>query len=318
MDNNSLYPEKPILEKEEVKNNWGLTVFSLVLFIISFLLLYPELLLFILFLIIVLFIHEMGHLLVMKFFKYENVRMLFIPLMGAFVQGSKPKYSQRESLLVVFFGPMPGLILGWFVFFLAGAYENHSLLTLGFILIFLNTVNLLPVDPLDGGQLFKLLVHRQRDLFLMIFALVSSMLMIVVGFLVGDPLIIIFGFIMGIRVRGMQRNHVVRSKLDDLEVNYQCTYEELSNRDYSLIKSVLIDNSTTLKKYIEMSEEDIDPIMAPKVSAMLIAPIKKDASLFFKIALIILWFISFIVPFIIYLCSINGWGYDISSFHYVF
>ena len=312
MDNNSLYPEKPILEKEEGKNNWGLTVFSLVLFILSLLLVFSEKFIFIAFLILVLFIHEMGHLLFMKFFKYENVRMLFIPLMGAFVQGSKPKYSQRESLLVVFAGPLPGILFGGIAIYVASVIQNESVLTLGFIFIFLNTINLLPVDPLDGGQLFKLLVHRQRDLFLMIFALVSSMLMIVVGFLVGDYLIIIFGFIMGIRVRGMQRNHVVRSKLDDLEVNYRCTYEELSNRDYSLIKSVLIDNSTTLKKYIEMSDEDIDPIIAPKVSAMLIAPIKKDASLFFKIALIFLWIISFIVPFIIYL------SYDISSFNWVF
>ena len=312
MDNNSLYPEKPILEKEEVKNNWGLTLFSLVLFILSLLLVFSEKFIFIAFLILVLFIHEMGHLLFMKFFKYENVRMLFIPLMGAFVQGSKPKYSQRESLLVVFAGPLPGILFGGIALYVASVIQNESVLTLGFIFIFLNTINLLPVDPLDGGQLFKLLVHRQRDLFLMIFAFGSSMLMIVVGFLVGDYLIIIFGFIMGIRVRGMQRNHVVRSKLDDLEVNYRCTYEELSNRDYSLIKSVLIDNSTTLKKYIEMSDEDIDPIIAPKVSAMLIAPIKKDASLFFKIALIFLWIISFIVPFIIYL------SYDISTFNWVF
>jgi Zn-dependent protease len=310
MDNNSLYPEKPILEKEEVKNNWGLTVFSLVLFILSLLLVFSEKFIFIAFLILVLFIHEMGHLLFMKFFKYENVRMLFIPLMGAFVQGSKPKYSQRESLLVVFAGPLPGILFGAIALYVASVIQNESVLTLGFIFIFLNTINLLPVDPLDGGQLFKLLVHRQRDLFLMIFALVSSMLMIVVGFLVGDYLIIIFGFIMGIRVRGMQRNYVVRSKLDDLEVNYRCTYEELSNRDYSLIKSVLIDNSTTLKKYIDMSDEDIDPIIAPKVSAMLIAPIKKDASLFFKIILIFLWIGSFIGPLILFFNLNFKWYFE--------
>jgi stage IV sporulation protein FB len=310
MDNNSLYPEKPILEKEEVKNNWGLTLFSLVLFILSLLLVFSEKFIFIAFLILVLFIHEMGHLLFMKFFKYENVRMLFIPLMGAFVQGSKPKYSQRESLLVVFAGPLPGILFGGIALYVASVIQNESVLTLGFIFIFLNTINLLPVDPLDGGQLFKLLVHRQRDLFLMIFAFGSSMLMIVVGFLVGDYLIIIFGFIMGIRVRGMQRNHVVRSKLDDLEVNYRCTYEELSNRDYSLIKSVLIDNSSTLKKYIEMSDEDIDPIIAPKVSAMLIAPIKKDAALFFKIALIFLWIGSFIGPLILFFNLNFEWYFE--------
>ena len=252
----------------------------------------------------------MGHLLFMKFFKYENVRMLFIPLMGAFVQGSKPKYSQRESLLVVFAGPLPGILFGAIALYVASVIQNESVLTLGFIFIFLNTINLFPIDPLDGGQLFKLLVHRQRDLFLMIFALLSSLLMIVVGFLVDDYLIIIFGFLMGIRVRGMQRNHAVRSKLDELAVNYRCTYEELSNRDYSIIKSVLIDNSTTLKKYIEMSEEDIDPIIAPKVSAMLIAPIKKDASLFFKIALIILWISSFIVPLILFFNLDFKWYFE--------
>lgn len=310
MDNNSLYPEKPILEKEEVKNNWGLTVFSLVLFILSLLLVFSEKFIFIAFLILVLFIHEMGHLLFMKFFKYENVRMLFIPLMGAFVQGSKPKYSQRESLLVVFAGPLPGILFGAIALYVASVIQNESVLTLGFIFIFLNTINLLPVDPLDGGQLFKLLVHRQRDLFLMIFALVSSILMIVVGFLVGDYLIIVFGFIMGIRVRGMQRNHAVRSKLDELEVNYRCTYEELSNRDYSIIKSTLIDNSSTLKKYIEMSEVEIDSIIAPKISAMLIAPIKKDASLFFKIALIFLWVSSFVGPLILFLNLDFNWYFE--------
>jgi membrane-associated protease RseP (regulator of RpoE activity) len=252
----------------------------------------------------------MGHLLFMKFFKYENVRMLFIPLMGAFVQGSKPKYSQRESLLVVFFGPFPGLLLGWFAFFVACAYQNNLALTLGCIFIFLNTINLLPIDPLDGGQLFKLLVHRQRDLFLMIFALLSSLLMIVVGFLFGHYLIIIFGFIMGIRVRGMQRNHILRSTLDELEVNYQCTYEELSNRDYATIKNVLIERSPALKKYMEFSDEDLNPIIASQVSSVLIVPIKKDASLVFKITLLIIWFFSFIVPIIVYLT------YDKSYFYW--
>ncbi len=310
MENDSLYPDKPILVKEEVKNNWGLTAFSLVLFILSFLLIFSDKLLFILFLIIVLFIHEMGHLLFMKAFKYENVRMLFIPLMGAFVQGSKPKYSQRESLLVVFFGPFPGLLFGCLTFIIACVYQNDSALTLGFIFIFLNTVNLLPLDPLDGGQLFKLLVHRQRDLFMMIFALVSSILMIVIGWIIQDYLIIAFGFIMGIRVRGMQKNHVLRSTLDDLEVNYLCTYEELSNRDYATIKNVLIERSTALKKYMEFSDEDVNPMIASQVSAILIAPIKKDASLVFKITLLIFWIISFIAPIILLFSLDFKWYFD--------
>ena len=59
-----------------------------------------------------------------------------------------------------------------------------------------------------------------------------------------------------------------------------------------------------------MSDEDIDPIIAPKVSAMLIAPIKKDASLFFKIALIILWISSFIGPLILFLNLDFNWYFE--------
>lgn len=310
MENDSLYPEKPVLEKEVVKNNWGLTIFSMVIFVLSLLLFFSERIEFIFFLVLVLFLHEMGHLLFMKFFKYENVRMLFIPLMGAFVQGSKEKYSQRESLLVVFFGPFPGLLIGIFTFVYAAFYHNDSALTLGGVFIFLNAINLLPIDPLDGGQLFKLLVHRQRDLFLMIFALVSSLLMILVGFVIQDYLVIVFGFIMGVRVRGMQNNYLLRSKLNDLEVNYFCSYDELTNRDYSIIKDVFIDNSPAFKKFKDLTDEDIGPYLAAQVNALLVTPLIKDASLLFKIVLIFFWVISFVIPIILIFSFDFTWYFE--------
>ena len=95
MSDYSLYPEKPHIEKVKVESNWGLTAFSIVLFAGTFLLVFSDQLTFLLLLIVVLFVHEFGHYLAMKSFGYENVRMLFIPLMGAFVQGSKEKYSQK-------------------------------------------------------------------------------------------------------------------------------------------------------------------------------------------------------------------------------
>ena len=54
---------------------------------------------FIFFVIAVLFIHEMGHFSFMKLFKYTNVIMMFVPLMGAFVRGEKEKYEQKQSVL---------------------------------------------------------------------------------------------------------------------------------------------------------------------------------------------------------------------------
>jgi stage IV sporulation protein FB len=297
MEEPDFYPEKPYLEKVKVESNWGLTAFSIALFVGVFLLIFSDQLRFVLFLIMVLFIHEMGHLLFMKLFKYENVRMLFIPMMGAFVQGNKDKYSQKESFLVVSAGPFPGLYLGIICLILSSIYKLDWLVELSFLFLFLNVINLVPIDPLDGGQLFKLLVNRKRDLFLLIFALISSLTLIGIGLLINSWLMVIFGFIMSIKIRGIQRNHVIRKRLNDLKVNYVSTYEELPNKSYALIRNVVIEETPTLKKYLEISEDSNEEVLASHVNSVLIAPVKYDVSKMFKVMLVLFWIVSIILPF---------------------
>jgi hypothetical protein len=106
-DFSNLYPSKPKLKEKDTKNKWSVTVLSLVIFILSFLILFSENIQFLVFLILVLFIHELGHFLFMKFFGYSNVRMMFVPLMGAFVQGAKKVYSQKESFFGCIRWPSP-------------------------------------------------------------------------------------------------------------------------------------------------------------------------------------------------------------------
>ena len=291
-----LYPEKPVIEKVKVESNWGLTAFTIVLFIGTFLLIFSEELSFVLFLIAVLFIHEFGHYIAMKTFQYENVRMLFIPLMGAFVQGSKDKYSQRQSFIVIALGPFPGIVIGTILLFLSVQYKAEWMLTMSFLFLFLNIVNLVPIDPLDGGQLFKLMVNRKRDLFLMIFALISSLVLIGIGWLIDSWLMIAFGFFMGIRVRGIQRNYHIRKELDLEGINYNTTYEDLSNRDYVLIKNILLEEIPTLKKYQELEGEISEDVMASHVNSVLIAPVKLDASILFKIVILLLWTVLMFAP----------------------
>ena len=305
-----LYPEKPQLQKQVVRSNWGLTVFTIVLFIAVFLSLYSDRADFVFFLVFVLLVHEFGHFSMMKRFNYDNVRMLFIPLMGAFVQGSKERYSQKESLLVVIFGPFPGIILGSIGLYLSGVYHMDWLLLLSFIFIFVNAINLLPIDPLDGGQILKLLVIRQRDLYLMVFALISSLTLIVVGFLMKDWLVAGFGFLMGIRVRAMQKNYQLRKELNELHVNYISTYEELSNRDYHMIKQVLIKDKPILAELDEFSMEEGNTILASHVSELLIAPIHKDLSWVGKISLFIAWILLFAIPIYLMLTLNFNWYFE--------
>ena len=304
-----LYPEKPQLHKQVVQSNWGLTVFTIVLFIAVFLSIYSDRADFVFFLVFVLLVHEFGHFSQMKRFNYENVRMLFIPLMGAFVQGSKDRYSQKESLLVVIYGPFPGIILGSVGLYLSGVYQWDWLLLLSFIFIFVNAINLLPIDPLDGGQILKLLLIRQRDLYLMIFALISSLALIIIGLLMKDWLVAGFGFLMGIRVRAMQKNYQLRKDLNELHVNYVVTYEELSNRDYHLIKQVLIKDKPVLAELDAYAEEG-NSVLASHVSDLLIPPIKQDLSRLAKVFLFLAWIVLFALPIYLLLTLDFNWYFE--------
>lgn len=296
MEEFDIYPQKPLIDKVKIESNWGLTFFSLVLFVGTFLFLFKDQLRFVLFLILVLFIHEMGHFIFMKLFKYENVRMLFIPLMGAFVQGSKEKYSQKESFLVISAGPFPGIWIGSTILIFASIYQQEWMVELSFLFLFLNVINLLPIDPLDGGQLFKLFVNKKRDLFLMLFALISSLLMIFVGWMIDSYIILAFGFLMGFKVRGFQRNFHLRKVLDTKHVRYESTYNELTNEEYAKIKEVLIEETPALKKFLNISEENNDDLLASHVNSALLAPVINDAKLILKGFIVFLWLLSLSLP----------------------
>lgn len=300
MEEYDLYPEKPIIEKVKIESNWGLTAFTIVLFIGTFLLVYPDDFRYVLFLIVVLLVHEFGHYIFMKKYDYENVRMLFIPLMGAFVQGRKDKYSQKQGFIVTALGPFPGIIIGSILLIISVSYQSEWMVEWSFIFFFINILNLVPIDPLDGGQLFKLLINKKRDMFLMIFALISSLMLIGLGWQIDSWLMIAFGFLMGLRVRGMQRNYLIRKKLETEGINYVITYEELSNRDYVLIKNILLEEIPALKKYKQLEGEVSDDVMASHVNSVLLAPVSQDASLLFKIMIVISWMFLMFLPFFLY------------------
>ena len=290
------YAPKPILEKVKVRSNWGMTLFSVLLFALSFLYIFSDELDFVFYLVLVLFLHEFGHYLMMKQFKYEDLRMLFIPLMGAFVQGSKKQYSQKESFLVIAAGPFPGVLFGLTLLFLAQHYQQTWLLELSFLFLFLNVINLLPIDPLDGGQLFKLFVREKRDLFLLIFALLSSLLMISVGYLIDSWILLAFGFLMSFKVRSFQRNYQLRQVLDRQGLDYELNYEDLTDQEYHQLKSVLLEENPKLRTMQELHGEAAQEVIASHVNSVLSVPIHRDASLTFRIILIALWLLLISLP----------------------
>ena len=309
MEDYDLYPPKPELVEHKPKSNVSLTVFSIVLFVLTFLLIFGDQIYFIGYLLVVLLIHEMGHFLMMKRFGYKNVRMLFIPLMGAFVQGKKSKYSQRQSLWVLIAGPFPGIIIGCILMWISTWSPSYVWLQSPAILfLLLNIVNLLPLDPLDGGQMFKLFVKKNNEMFLMVFALISSLVVIAFGFKIDSYLLMIFGFIMAFRVRALQKKYQMHRELTEVDVDYAKTYKALSNKDFIKIKNVLLENTPALRKFVDqVSSDESDPVLASQVNNVLITPLENDASWLFKLGVLLFWLLSISSPFLLWLILGSKW-----------
>lgn len=307
------YPEKPVLVEKKGKTRLDVTVFTMVLFIGSFIFFFQESIWFVLSLLLVLAIHELGHFLFMKKFKYLNVRMFFVPFMGAFVQGHKEKYSQKESFWVVFAGPIPGILIGLACFFTAISLKSPEMLTISFLFILLNISNLLPLDPLDGGQLFRLFVQKNEDLFQLIFSLISSVVLIGVGYFIQGYILMAFGFLMSFRVRSLQKSYLIRREMTKEGLNFRISYAELSNEDYSKIKKYVLENNRALSKFIHLNgqDDDLELLIAKEVKSILAPALIKDVSFLGKIALLIFWILALFGPIVYFIFT----DFDLSWYY---
>ena len=103
-------------------------------------------------LVVLIWVHEMGHVLQLR---REGIRAsapMFIPFLGAYI-GMKemPKNALAEAR-VGLAGPVLGLLAGLATVGLYALTQNPLFLGLAFFNFLLNLVNLIPVLPLDGGR----------------------------------------------------------------------------------------------------------------------------------------------------------------------
>jgi Zn-dependent protease len=102
--------------------------------------------------VLLLFVHELGHVLELRRQGVPASAPLFIPFLGAVV-GMKqlPADAWREAR-VALAGPILGSVGALAVWLAGEALDSELLIALAFTGFFLNLFNLLPVSPLDGGR----------------------------------------------------------------------------------------------------------------------------------------------------------------------
>jgi Zn-dependent protease len=102
-------------------------------------------------LLVILLIHEAGHWVAMKGFRYRNLKLFFIPWFGAAVSGRNHNVPGWKKVLVSLAGPLPSLAVALGAGGLGMVTQQAWLVQGAFLSCFINGLNLLPVLPLDGG-----------------------------------------------------------------------------------------------------------------------------------------------------------------------
>jgi stage IV sporulation protein FB len=287
-----IYPPKPEWIQKEPKTSLAASIFSLILFIWAFFTFISDDFRFIGLIVLVLFVHESGHFLAMKAFGYRNLKMMFIPLLGAYVHGIKDGYSQWQRAIVLLAGPIPGILFGAGMWFYGDYSHEFWWVYAGILFVLINALNLMPIDPLDGGQLVQVLFLGSHEQVRLIFSLVSSLGMIVVGLFFENWILIGFGFLLGFRVHNLQQLHRIRRRFRAVEADYHKRYEDLTDREFFLMKQEVIAQSTPLKKLTEsdmVDEEELEELIASEVNQALETPVVKDVSVWGKVVFFTVW-----------------------------
>jgi Zn-dependent protease/vacuolar-type H+-ATPase subunit H len=161
----------------------------------------------------ILLIHELGHLVTMRMFKYRNLRMFFIPLFGAAVTGRNYNVSGWKKALVALAGPVPGITLAA-ILGSVGVYAGHAWLVRASLFgLILNAFILLPFLPLDGGRVAHAALfcrHRVLDLGFQVLAILA---LLALGTLSGDRVLMYVAIPMFLALPNSYRTSKIADRL---------------------------------------------------------------------------------------------------------
>jgi Zn-dependent protease len=294
---------KPKLEEPKARVNvWLKSLSSLALYLVIGYFFFNKNWMLVLILTGVVIFHELGHFIAMKIFKYKDLGIFFIPLMGAYVSGKKQEVSQRQSAVILMGGPVPGIVVGIILHFLALQYEVRLLEMTAWILIYLNLLNLLPVYPLDGGQLLHRLFLDDNNIIGKIFVIISAGLLAYFAWSISFYPLLLFPVLMISRMISDIQQERITAKIEAEGIDLMKTYEEISAEEYWQIRNVAIKYYPQLKDVPPSPPHEISPKedqVITIIQNLLQRTIVQDLSLTGKLFILLIWMGCFAAPFLL-------------------
>ncbi len=102
--------------------------------------------------VVLLFIHEMGHVIALRREGIPASAPMFVPFMGALITARSLGDNALAEARVGLAGPILGSLAAAVVAVVGELVHSDMLIALGYVGFLLNLFNLLPIVPLDGGR----------------------------------------------------------------------------------------------------------------------------------------------------------------------
>lgn len=153
-------------------------------------------------LVVAVLIHECGHLAAMKLYRYKNLKMLFIPGLGAMVRGQPQEHDAWAIAMIAIAGPLAGLAAAAAALAVAGLAASLSqvLATFAFLSVLLNAFNLAPIAPLDGGHFLSEALFARHPVAELIFQIAAVIALFGLAFAFHLPVLAFIGFVLAVSV----------------------------------------------------------------------------------------------------------------------
>jgi Zn-dependent protease len=148
----------------------------------------------------VLFIHELGHIIAYRMIGQPWGRMMFLPFLGAIAIPKLPFEKQSQLVFSALMGPGFSLLLA-IACYAALQFNAHPvdykfpLIWLGLLTVGINALNLVPIEPLDGGVVLRSILARLTKSYARLFLVVLSLGFVALGVYFSIAILVMFGAI---------------------------------------------------------------------------------------------------------------------------
>lgn len=288
---NVVLPKFPSSPK---KNNWFNFLISLLAYIGIGFLLFPNGFV-ILILTLLVFVHEAGHLVAMRAFRYKDTGIFFIPLLGGLAKGTKREISQKESAIVLLAGPLPGIFIGTAL--LLTTSVSPEMAWAGKLLVILNGLNLLPIYPLDGGQLFNRIYLEEEGPGSRFFKIASSLFLAFIAIHYKLYPLLYFPLLQLWQLRPDKIGEAIEKAATEEKINTNLDYEDLPDEDYWKLRAILLRLHPACKAIspqtdqYDANEQRVQSLVESILDRMLI----QDLTITGKVLIGLVWIASLIL-----------------------